>query len=285
MSIKIALSVYNIDNKHLSSSEKHVLVRLALYAEDNGKNIYPSYEHISKQTGFSRRAVINVMNGLTQKGILKKKKRRKKNGNDTNYYVIDLEKLKELDEKSSDLNSLSSEPLSPSSEFKSPEVVKQIHHPSELGSPKSKVKVREKVKTHSKVDFAGSVDGVCLSSLSQKEFQAKELGFQTLCNLWPKKEGLEAAQKIYSQIVPDEISSETLLEAAMRKIKSLESKYPHESDRIRYCPQLNNWLEKKSYHDQPHVSEINASVPISVMKKKAALKRAEENLRSRMKPQ
>jgi hypothetical protein len=284
MSIKIALLVYNVDNKDLSSSEKHVLVRLAICGKDDGINIYPSYEYISKQIGFSRRGVIKVMNRLTQKGFLKKKKRRKKNENNTNYYVIDLKKLKELQGKSGDLNSPGSEYGSLGGECGSLPLVNEVHHPSEWGSPKSNLKVNKKVNTHSQVDFAGSVDGVCVSSLSQKEFQAKELGFQSLCHLWPKKEGLEAAQKIYSQIVPEEISSDRLFDAAKTKIESLNSQYLNESERVRYCPQLNNWLREKRYLDQPHISKQMSHVQASPreMRTIAAMERSAATVRQLM---
>lgn len=326
MSVKLALSVYSVNNKNLSSSEKHVLVRLALWGDDDGKKIYPSYERISKETGLSKRTVINVTNSLTKKGFLKKKKRRKDNKNDTNHYVIDIEKLKALEGRGSETDSLGSEFIALGGATGSLGVVQPLHHPSAMAAPNSKVIVREKVKTHSKGDFVSSVDGVCASSLSLDELQqgendrgieqtstqslqdeiflkkglsfASQLacsnhnadqpinGFEDLSSLWIKKEGFNPAQKIYNTIVPGKTSAKKILESAKQKMVSLEKKYPNEDERIRYCPQLDNWLQKEGYNDDPHVPE-NQSVPsklsLNEIKKEEARKRAEEGTRQLMK--
>ena len=293
MSVKISLLIYGVDNQYLTATEKHVLSRLALFGGDDGRKIFPSYARLAKETGFNKRAIIRIVKRLMNKGFLAKKKRKKGREYNSNYYTINLETLKSyqnldtstIEEGGSDLASSPSGSQSLPSGIESPPLVTDGHYPSGTGSPKSNLKVNKKVNTHSQVDFAGSVDGVCLSSLSQKEFQAKELGFQDLCHLWPKKEGLEAAQKIYSQIVPEEISSDRLFDAAKTKIESLNSQYLNESERVRYCPQLNNWLREKRYLDQPHISKQMSHVQPSPreMRTIAAMERSAATVRQLMK--
>lgn len=273
MNFKIILSVYNVDNKHLSPSEKHVLVRLAIY----GDKIYPTYDHLSKQTGFNRRALIRIVGSLVKKGFLHKKKRR---AGKSNYYAISLERLKSCQDEEGD-----SDFKSPDSDLESPSLVTDGHQPSGTESPKSNLKGREKVKTHSKGELGTSVDSVCgFPPSSQNEFQTNETSYQALWNLWPKKEGRQAAQKIYARIVPTEISSEVLLEAAKSKVESLEATYLNESDRIRYCPKLSNWLRDKEYLDQPYIAKHTPSIQLSPheLRRIADRKRGEETVRRLM---
>ena len=67
MSIKLMAQVWE---KDLSHSEQSILLAMADYADDDGRNCYPSHERIAWKTGYSTRQVTRIIKELCAKGIL-----------------------------------------------------------------------------------------------------------------------------------------------------------------------------------------------------------------------
>jgi biotin operon repressor len=134
-------------------SRKLVLLKLADNANDKGE-CFPSYQHIADQCEISRRSVINHIDDLCKQGLVRKVYRKGEKGNSSNIYIIDFDGAKN----------------SPPSENSAPEVVKELHHPSEtVAPPPSEISaprtshsfepVNEPIKTTAKVAKAPCVEG------------------------------------------------------------------------------------------------------------------------------
>ena len=67
MSVKLMAQVWE---KDLTHSEQSILLAMADYADDDGRNCYPSYERIAWKTGYSTRQVTRIIKTLCDKGIL-----------------------------------------------------------------------------------------------------------------------------------------------------------------------------------------------------------------------
>lgn len=67
MSIKLMSLVWE---KALSHSEQSILLAMADYADDDGRNCYPSYERLAWKTGYSTRQVTRIIKELCASGIL-----------------------------------------------------------------------------------------------------------------------------------------------------------------------------------------------------------------------
>ncbi len=82
---------------------KIVLLALADYANEDGRNIYPSISTLERRTLLSRRAVINALDALKTAGIVSVDERGSKFG--TNEYAINIEgvslSLKKVDDADS----------------------------------------------------------------------------------------------------------------------------------------------------------------------------------------
>lgn len=67
MSIKLMSQVWE---KMLTHSEQSVLLAMTDYADDEGRNCYPSYERLAWKTGYSKRQVQRIIQGLCDVEIL-----------------------------------------------------------------------------------------------------------------------------------------------------------------------------------------------------------------------
>jgi hypothetical protein len=67
MSIKLTGNVWENDLIH---SEQSVLLAMADYADDDGRNCYPSYDRLAWKTGYSKRQVGRIIQGLCANGIV-----------------------------------------------------------------------------------------------------------------------------------------------------------------------------------------------------------------------
>lgn len=67
MSIKLMTKVWE---KEVSHSELAILLAMADYADDEGRNCYPSYDRLAWKTGYSARQVQRIIKDLCEKGIL-----------------------------------------------------------------------------------------------------------------------------------------------------------------------------------------------------------------------
>jgi hypothetical protein len=67
MSIKLMSQVWE---KQVSHSEQAILLAMADYADDEGRNCYPSYDRLAWKTGYSERQVQRIIKDLCEKGIL-----------------------------------------------------------------------------------------------------------------------------------------------------------------------------------------------------------------------
>ncbi len=67
MSIKLMSQVWD---KEFTHSEQSILLAMADYAGDDGRNCYPSYDRIAWKTGYSERQVQRIIKDMVAKGIL-----------------------------------------------------------------------------------------------------------------------------------------------------------------------------------------------------------------------
>lgn len=67
MSIKLMSQVWE---KELNHSEQAILLAMADFADDDGRNCYPSYKRLAWKTGYSERQVARIIKGLCAQGIL-----------------------------------------------------------------------------------------------------------------------------------------------------------------------------------------------------------------------
>lgn len=67
MSVRLMSKVWE---KDLAHSEQSLLLAMADYADDDGRNCYPSYDRLSWKTGYSKRQVQRIIQELCGKGIL-----------------------------------------------------------------------------------------------------------------------------------------------------------------------------------------------------------------------
>ena len=88
MSYKIVDKIIKSDQ--FSMTEKMVFIALASFANDDGKNAFPSYDSIAKRSGANKRTVMRTITSLIKKGALKKKTVTKNNINYSNNYKINL---------------------------------------------------------------------------------------------------------------------------------------------------------------------------------------------------
>ena len=61
MSYRLQPLIWNTDMK---PGQRFVMLALVDYADDNGRNIYPSIETLSKKTGYSERNVQRILKSL-----------------------------------------------------------------------------------------------------------------------------------------------------------------------------------------------------------------------------
>ncbi|EHP9914063.1 helix-turn-helix domain-containing protein [Escherichia coli] len=75
-----------------SPSEKLVMLVMANFFDDKRGKCWPSYELLAEVTGFNKRTIIRVVDGLVSKGFLRKGQEPTRRGSKRvkNYYVIDF---------------------------------------------------------------------------------------------------------------------------------------------------------------------------------------------------
>lgn len=117
-SVSMILMAKAMQLKVGNPSRKLVLIKLADNANDKGE-CFPSYQHVADQCEISRRSVINHIDALCERGLVRKVYRSGEKGNSSNVYILNLDGAK----------------ISPPSEKSAPEVVKQFHQPSEKSAP------------------------------------------------------------------------------------------------------------------------------------------------------
>ena len=80
-------------NPDLKALEKLILIVLSDFGNERGENIYPSLNTLAEKTSLSKRAVINNLKSLEEKGYIAKFKGGVIDGqNITNRYFINMEK-------------------------------------------------------------------------------------------------------------------------------------------------------------------------------------------------
>ena len=67
MSYRLQPLIWNTDMK---PSQRFVMLALVDYADDNGQNIYPSIETLSRKTGYSERNVQRILKSLEDEGLI-----------------------------------------------------------------------------------------------------------------------------------------------------------------------------------------------------------------------
>ena len=138
----------------ITPTQKLVLAVLASFADKDGKSIFPSYQTIADQTGYSRRAVIRAVKDLCALGLISKRQERLSS---SNIYEIILEIIvkgsitlipqvvthshQASDPMTLEVLNLESNPVdncsipSVPSDTRSPELVTHVHQSGDTRSP------------------------------------------------------------------------------------------------------------------------------------------------------
>jgi DNA-binding PadR family transcriptional regulator len=98
VSIKLMSLIWEENNGFLNGIEKAILIRLADFGSDNGKDIFPGKNRLTLDTGFSISTVKRTLSDLEAKKIITITTRKENDKNITNLYSIDVELLKKLAE-------------------------------------------------------------------------------------------------------------------------------------------------------------------------------------------
>lgn len=93
MSVKVSALCWRV---RLPSTAKFVLIRLADYANDAGKRIFPAISTVADECGLSHRSVQNAFKALTDVGVLVLERASKGGRGHTSVYSLDLARLAEL---------------------------------------------------------------------------------------------------------------------------------------------------------------------------------------------
>ncbi|EHR0737819.1 helix-turn-helix domain-containing protein [Escherichia coli] len=115
-----------------SPSEKLVMLVMANFFDDKKAKCWPSYEVLAEITGFNKRTIIRVVDGLVSKGFLRKGQEPTRRGSKRvkNYYVIDFPEDCESvtqDHQYGDRMSPNGDRMSPNGDRMSPATVTQDH--------------------------------------------------------------------------------------------------------------------------------------------------------------
>ncbi len=95
MSGKLLQAVWNYEGSDLTSDQKHVLARMAWYASDAGRDIYPSIPKLCKQTGIPQSTMYRILTSLKENRFIVATGTSKLK---TKIYCMNLEKLGVEDE-------------------------------------------------------------------------------------------------------------------------------------------------------------------------------------------
>lgn len=104
MSFEIARAVWNYTGTDLNGVQTAILARMAWYASDGGRDIYPSLKKLCQQTKFGETAVREAIKYLIKNEFLTVSYQ--SSGHHTNQYCINLKRLElvnEFDDKSSSI--------------------------------------------------------------------------------------------------------------------------------------------------------------------------------------
>lgn len=187
---------------------KLVLLKLADNASDKGE-CWPSYQHIADQCEISKRSVMNHIDALCDRGILKKELRRGLKGNSSNVYHITLGGAG---------YSLGSAGDAPPSEADSPHGAGDSLRGSAGDAPRisnSFEPVKEPVKEPLK-PIGTSADAAMPSRPAKQEYSPE---FETAWQAYPKRAGgnpKHSAWKHWNARLREGITPETMLEGVKR---------------------------------------------------------------------
>lgn len=93
MSVKVSALCWRV---RLPSTAKFVLIRLADYANDAGKRIFPAISTVAEECGMSHRSVQNAFKALSDIGVLVLERASKGGRGHTSVYSLDLVRIADL---------------------------------------------------------------------------------------------------------------------------------------------------------------------------------------------
>lgn len=85
---------YSLNDK-LTHGERAILKEMADFAREDGTRVYPSFNTLSRRTGYSRRQVIRIVKSLVLKGYLIKVKEADRAEHRATEYRINLDMIKQ----------------------------------------------------------------------------------------------------------------------------------------------------------------------------------------------
>lgn len=107
MSFEIARAVWNYTGTDLNGTQTAVLVRMAWYASDAGRDVFPSIDKLAEQTKFGRTTIKEAIKHLIKLGFLEVRQQSK--GRYTNNYTISMPRLSLNNEFNDDSSSCEEE--------------------------------------------------------------------------------------------------------------------------------------------------------------------------------
>lgn len=67
MSFKLIAEIWRLD---LTPTQQHVLMAMADFADDDGRNCFPSHKRLAWMTGYSTKTIANMINGFIASGLI-----------------------------------------------------------------------------------------------------------------------------------------------------------------------------------------------------------------------
>lgn len=67
MSFELIKQVWQLD---LTPTQQHVLMAMADYADDDGRNCFPSHRRLAWKTGYTTKTIANMINGFIESGLV-----------------------------------------------------------------------------------------------------------------------------------------------------------------------------------------------------------------------
>ncbi len=146
MLMEVFILVWKLEKEQISASEKLILLCLANIAHPGGE-IYPSYDYLVKRSCYTKRGVINIIDSLCDRGLIKKEIRfvKGKKQHTSNVYKFNMKKLLSLDIESSKEELKRLEKLDEvvhDVHNQEVEVVNQVHHVVNVVHPNIKLNTK-----------------------------------------------------------------------------------------------------------------------------------------------
>lgn len=252
MSLNLQNAVWKLDD--LPHTKRIVLLRLAVYADENGYGEYPKWELLARRCGMSERTLRSVLQALEAEQLI----RGRQAGEHRSKYRLTLDARKrhqvpnfELTETAPDADSTSE--TAPRADLADDQTAPRAEN-SALGAV-SYDQYRISVVPQDR-GSAREAPPRAASSLSRRQLLAH---FDTFWSAYPRKVAREKALRAWLTLAPDEAACTLILAALQRQAASTQ----WHAENGRFVPYAARWLEERRWQDAPdNVGGRNAASAI-----------------------